>query len=154
MDEIMNDTVIRAATGLEKDMAADLLANSEPWITLKISQEQCMKNCHDPEYELYIAYTGNKPSGIILIDPRGVAGSPYIKSVAVWPDYRGSGIGTKLISHAEDLFRGKARFIFICVSSFNFRARKLYEKCGYQIAGELKDYIIEGASEILLLKCL
>jgi ribosomal-protein-alanine N-acetyltransferase len=148
----MDTTIIRPANDRERNMAADLLANSEPWITLRIGPDQCMKNCHDPEYELYISYTGNKPSGIILIDPKGVAGSPYIKSVAVWPDYRGSGIGTWLLSHAEDLFRGKARFIFICVSSFNHRARKLYEKCGYLVAGEFKDYIIDGASEILLHK--
>jgi ribosomal-protein-alanine N-acetyltransferase len=148
----MNNTEIRPATDREKDLAADLLANSEPWITLKISHEQCRKNCHDPEYQLYIAYTDNNLSGIILIDPRGIAGSPYIKSIAVWPDFRGVGIGTILLSLAEDLFKSKARFIFICVSSFNQRARKLYEKRGYKIVGEFKDYIIDGASEILMQK--
>jgi len=148
----MGNIEIRTASDREKEMAANLLAESEPWITLRISPEQCRKNCFEPEYQLYIAYSENKPSGIILIDPRGVAGSPYIKSIAVWPDFRGSGIGSGLLSFAEDLFRGKARFIFICVSSFNHRARKLYEKYGFQAVGELKDYVIEGASEILMQK--
>ena len=148
----MEKIEIRAATDYERDMAAHLLADSEPWITLRISLDQCRKNCNDPEYQLYIAYTDNKPSGIILIDSRGVAGSPYIKSIAVWPDYRGGGIGSALLSFAEDLFMGKARFIFICVSSFNQRARKLYEKLGYQAAAEFRDYIIDGASEILMQK--
>ncbi len=143
---------IHPAGDRERDLAAQLLANSEPWLTLRINLDQCRKNCYDPEYQLYIAYTDKEPSGIIIIDPRGVAGSPYIKSIAVYPEYRGTGVGTALLSFAEDLFRGKARFLFICVSSFNHRARKLYEKCGFQAAGEFRDYIIEGASEILMQK--
>jgi [ribosomal protein S18]-alanine N-acetyltransferase len=150
--DFMGKITIRPATDRERELAAHLLADSEPWITLRISLDQCLKNCYDPEYQLFIAYSGNKPTGIILIDPRGVAGSPYIKSIAVYPEFRGTGTGTALLSYAEDLFRDKARYIFICVSSFNHRARKLYERFGFQVAGELKDYIIDGASEILMQK--
>ena len=42
--------------------------------------------------------------------------------------------------------------VFICVSSFNPRARNLYESVGYEVVGELKDYIVAGHSEILLRK--
>jgi len=38
------------------------------------------------------------------------------------------------------------------VSSFNPRARALYERLGYEMIGELKDYLIEGASELLMRK--
>jgi RimJ/RimL family protein N-acetyltransferase len=38
------------------------------------------------------------------------------------------------------------------VSSFNERARRLYERHGYAAAGELKDYIVEGVSETLMHK--
>jgi len=148
----MKEIDIHLADNQEKDLASHLLASSEPWITLRISEEQCKKNCHDPEYHLFIAYKNEKPAGIILLDPRGVAGSPYIKSIAVYPEFRGQGIGTKLLSFAENLFRDSSRHLFICVSSFNHRARKLYEKNGFQEVGELKDYIIEGASEILMHK--
>jgi [ribosomal protein S18]-alanine N-acetyltransferase len=143
---------IHSASEPEREMASQLLASSEPWITLNITREQCDKNCHDPEFLLYMAYVGNRPGGIILLDPRGIAGSPYIKSIAVYPEFRGQGIGTKLLSFAEDHFRHTSRHIFICVSSFNRKARKLYEKCGYQALCELRDYIIEGASEILMHK--
>jgi ribosomal protein S18 acetylase RimI-like enzyme len=143
---------IHLASDQEKDLAANLLSSSEPWITLQISEDQCKKNCYDPEYHLYIAYENEKPAGIILLDPKGVAGSPYIKSIAVFPEFRGQGIGTKLLSFAEDLFRSNSKHLFICVSSFNQRARNLYEKFGFQPVGELKDYIITGASEILMHK--
>lgn len=148
----MKEIDIRLADDQEKDLAAKLLASSEPWITLRITEEQCKKTCHDPEYQMYIACKNDKPAGIILLDPKGVAGSPYIKSIAVFPEFRGQGIGTKLLSFAEDIFRNKSRHIFICVSSFNLRARRLYEKQGFRFIGELKDYIIDGASEILMHK--
>jgi [ribosomal protein S18]-alanine N-acetyltransferase len=38
------------------------------------------------------------------------------------------------------------------VSSFNQGARRLYERLGYNVVGELTDYIVEGHSEILLRK--
>jgi ribosomal protein S18 acetylase RimI-like enzyme len=56
------------------------------------------------------------------------------------------------LEFAEELFRGGAKHIFLCVSSFNSRARSLYERCGYKVVGEFKDYVIEGASEILMHK--
>ncbi len=148
----MDEIEIHSANIEERDLASELLGNSELWITLRISADQCERTCHDPEFLLYMAYCNKKPAGIIILDPRGVAGSPYVKSIAVYPEFRGKGIGTKLLFFAEDIFRGNSRHIFICVSSFNKRARKLYEKCGYQFVGEFKDYIIEGASEILLYK--
>jgi ribosomal protein S18 acetylase RimI-like enzyme len=148
----MNNINIHPANEQEKDMAAHLLASSEPWITLRITEDQCKRNCHDPEFLLYVAYKNGNPAGIIILDPRGIAGSPYIKSIAVYPEFRGEGIGTKLLAFAEELFRNKARHIFICVSSFNRMARILYEKFGFKVVGEFKDYIIEGASEFLMHK--
>jgi ribosomal protein S18 acetylase RimI-like enzyme len=40
----------------------------------------------------------------------------------------------------------------MCVSSFNEGARRLYERLGYTVVGELTDYIVQGQSEILLRK--
>jgi ribosomal protein S18 acetylase RimI-like enzyme len=56
-----------------------------------------------------------------------------------------------LLDEAERRFP-KARYIFLCVSSFNPRARTLYERHGYRLIGELLDYVIDGASELLLAK--
>lgn len=148
----MQITEIHPADKAERDLAAKLLADSEPWITLKISYEQCIKNCHNPDLSVYIAYSDKSPAGIILVDPNGVAGSPYLKSIAVWPEFRDRGIGTELLSFAENLFRGISKHFFLCVSSFNKRAQEFYEKNGYKVIGELTDYIIEGESEILLYK--
>jgi ribosomal protein S18 acetylase RimI-like enzyme len=42
--------------------------------------------------------------------------------------------------------------VFLLVSSFNAGARALYERLGYEQAGELPDYVIDGHSEILMWK--
>ena len=44
--------------------------------------------------------------------------------------------------------------VFMCVSSFNQSARRLYERLGYEVIGELTDYIVQGHSEFLLRKTL
>jgi ribosomal protein S18 acetylase RimI-like enzyme len=148
----MVQVTIGPATDEERDWAAALMAGSEPWITLGASLEQCRRSSRDPEYLLYVARVHARPCGAVLLQRRGVASSPYIKSIAVAADYRSKGIGAALMEFAENLFRPEARHIFLCVSSFNTRARAFYERYGYSAVGEFKDFIIEGASEILMHK--
>jgi [ribosomal protein S18]-alanine N-acetyltransferase len=136
----------------ERDWCAGVMASTDPWITLGRNLEDCRKRCHDPEFLLYVACQDNRPLGFILMQRRGVAGSPYIASIAIAAECRGRGVGRKLLQFAEDFFRADFKHLFLCVSSFNPRARKLYERCGYQAVGEFRDYIIRGASEILMHK--
>jgi ribosomal protein S18 acetylase RimI-like enzyme len=147
-----NTNFIAEATDAEREWCAELMASSEPWIALGRGLEQCRATCRHPEYLLLVAHVEGAPCGFILLHPRGVAGSPYIASVAVEEALRGQGIGTRLLECAEAHFAGAARHFFLCVSSFNERARRLYDRRGYAVVGELKDYIIEGASEILMHK--
>ena len=76
----------------------------------------------------------------------------YIQTVCVDADARGSGTGTRLVEFAEKRIFADVPNVFLCVSSFNPRARKLYERLGYELVGELKDYLIRGESEFLMRK--
>lgn len=40
--------------------------------------------------------------------------------------------------------------VFLCVSSFNHRARAFPLRQGYTVVGELRDYLVAGHSEWLL----
>ena len=42
--------------------------------------------------------------------------------------------------------------VFLCVSSFNQAARHFYKKHGYKQVGELDNFIVSEASEIILRK--
>ena len=148
----MEELEIISATDEERDWAAELLARSGPWITLQVTLDQCRQACRDPEYLLYVARRRGELCGAVVLDRRGVAGSPYIKSIAVAEKMRSCGIGASLMEFAENHFRPEAQHIFLCVSSFNPRARAFYERLGYRAVGEFNDYIIAGASEILMHK--
>jgi ribosomal protein S18 acetylase RimI-like enzyme len=59
--------------------------------------------------------------------------SYYISAVAVYPDFRGSGIGTKLIDYAgEQAKKSGYDTISLHVFENNEEARKLYEKHGFE----------------------
>lgn len=132
--------------------AAGLMAGSEPWITLGRTVESCRRVCTNPEYPMYVARIGGRPVGFALVNRRGVVGSPYLATLAVAAEHRGKGIGSRLVTHVEDVYRGEAVHLFICVSSFNPRALQLYRRLGYRQVGELPDYFIQGASELLMHK--
>jgi len=148
----MTSMDIQPAKAGEHEWAAALMAGSEPWITLGRGLDACRERCSDPEYQLCIAHLDGRPCGFILLHPHGVAGSPYVASIAVAESFRSQGVGARMLDYAEDLFRSKARYIFLCVSSFNSRARELYERLGYSTVGELVDYVVDGASEYLMSK--
>lgn len=61
------------------------------------------------------------------------AGSWYISSAAIYPEYQGKGCGKALIAEAESLARstGKTK-LTLMVNSHNEQARKLYLKVGFQ----------------------
>jgi len=142
---------IAPATDPEREWCARLMASTDPWITLGRRLEDCRERCLHPEYVLLVAKSGGDPSGFVLMHPRGLAGSPYIASIAISEEWRGQGIGTALLDCAEQYFPN-ARHLFLLVSSFNVRARPLYERRGYEVVGELENYVINGASEILMHK--
>jgi [ribosomal protein S18]-alanine N-acetyltransferase len=148
----MDEIIIMPAKYPERQWAARILSESEPWITLGITYERCLKVCHDTGFEMFIAHLEHNPCGVIIMDPRGLAGAPYVKLIAVDPRYRNRQVGAALIGYVENLFRGKARFIFLCVSSFNIRAQKFYASHGFIQVGELKDFIIPGKSELIMQK--
>ena len=148
----MQKVKIAPATGEERNWAASIISGSEPWVTLGITIEASLKFCNDPEYSVFIAHDGINPCGAMVIHPRGLASSPYLKSIVVDERYRSMGIGQALLEYAEEYYSKTARHFFMCVSSFNPRARALYERLGYSQVGEFPDYILKGQSEILLHK--
>jgi len=142
---------IGEATAEERLWCARLMASSEPWITLGRSADACRAAAVDPDYVVLVARSDGAPLGFARLHPRGVAGSPYLASIAVDASARSRGVGTALLAAAEMRF-AEARWMFLCVSSFNARARALYERHGYLLVGDLPDYVIDGASETLMVK--
>jgi ribosomal-protein-alanine N-acetyltransferase len=149
--EEINPEIRRLQQADEARQCAKLMANSEPWITLRRTYENSLKMLSHPSREVYVALVKDEIVGFIVLIMRGALVG-YIQTVGVVPEWRNKGIGSKLLKFAEDMIFSKAPNVFLCVSSFNRRAQELYKRLGYETIGELKDYIVPGHSEILLRK--
>jgi len=150
----MDTVTVRGARGDDHAWAAALMSSSEPWITLRRDFDSCLRACTSPSDVLEIADAGGARCGLVLVRPAGVAGAPYIVSIAVAATHRSQGVGAAMLAHVEQACRSRSRHLFLCVSSFNPRARRFYERYGFKVIGTLQDFIIEGADEILMHKAL
>jgi ribosomal protein S18 acetylase RimI-like enzyme len=144
---------VTAAVLDDREWCATLMASSEPWITLGRDLGSCRAALNRPGTELFVTRNPEDDQlvGFILLAPYGLAGSPYIASIAVAVERRGRGIGSQLLRFAERHFAGREH-LFLLVSSFNQKARQLYLRQGYEPVGELKDYCVPGQSELILHK--
>lgn len=143
IERLQNDDDARAC--------AAMMCTTDPWITIGRGFDECLTAVADPTREVWVARDDGAVRGFIIINMRG-AFIGYIQTVCVDVSARGSGLGSQLVAFAEERIFRETPNVFLCVSSFNPRARALYERLGYEVIGELKDYIIEGASEILMRK--
>jgi ribosomal protein S18 acetylase RimI-like enzyme len=78
--------------------------------------------------------------------------APYLRFIAVSPDFQGRGVGTLLLNEFEQQTRYLGKDWFLLVSDFNTTAQRFYEKQGYQKVGALPDFAKEGIAEILMVK--
>ena len=130
---------------------AEIMATSEPWITLGRTFDRSLETVRDSSLERYVATSDGAVVGFILLSMQG-AFTGYIKTVAVRADWRGRGLGSRLLAFAEERILRDSPNVFMCVSSFNPRAQALYERLGYETVGELRDFIVRGHHERLLRK--
>ena len=141
----------RLAGASEVAACARMMAASEPWITLRRDFEAALGILGDPTREVHVATVDGEVVGFTILVMQG-AFVGYVQSVCVAPGWRNRGVGGQLVAFAEARILAETPNVFICVSSFNEGARRLYERLGYEVIGELKDYIVAGHSEILLRK--
>jgi ribosomal protein S18 acetylase RimI-like enzyme len=98
---------IAAAAPEDYEWCARLMATNEPWITLCRDLEKCRAALARPGTELFVARDEKLPVGFILLASYGLAGSPYITSIAVAENARGHGVGSQLLGFDEEHFTGR-----------------------------------------------
>jgi ribosomal protein S18 acetylase RimI-like enzyme len=134
---------------------ATLMATSEPWVNFGRDFEKSYALVRDPSREVYVASSAGIPVspllGFVMLVMQG-AFVGYIQSLAVHERCRGQGVGSALMEFAERRILQDQPNVFICASSFNPGAQRLYERLGYRRVGELTDFIVAGHSEILYRK--
>ncbi len=130
---------------------ARLMARSEPWLTLRRTEEDSLAILIDPAREVYVLREGAVLAAFLIVDMRGPLRG-YIQTICVADGCRGRGLGTSLLRWAEERIGRESPNVFLCVSSFNDGARRLYERLGYATVGRLTDFMVAGHDEILMRK--
>jgi ribosomal protein S18 acetylase RimI-like enzyme len=148
----MNALVIRPLqSAAEARHCAGFLAASDPWRTLGLNADQILRRLTGSARETYVAAVENQIVGVLVLQLAGPFNG-YIQIVATHPDWRGRGLGTRLMQFAEERIFRQSPNVFLCVTAFNRRAREFYARRGYERVGELPDFLVNGFSEILLRK--
>ena len=135
----------------EFSVCAKMMVHSDPWITLGMQYEQCQKAFDGDFKEIFILEVGDELAGFVIMQTLGTF-KGYIQTICVDGVYRGKGYGKKLLQFCEHRILRYSPNIFICVSSFNTGAIKLYNEFGFKRVGELENFLKTGYSELLFRK--
>jgi [ribosomal protein S18]-alanine N-acetyltransferase len=133
------------------DDCALLMSKSEPWLTLKRDLKSCKDAVRGDNKEVYIMTDNIELVGFAVLQMTGTF-KGYIQSILIKPNHRDRGLGSTLLKFCEERIFQISPNVFICVSSFNKKAARLYYKLGYEKVGVLKDFVVKGQSETLLRK--
>jgi ribosomal protein S18 acetylase RimI-like enzyme len=133
------------------EICAHMMSETDPWITLKMDYEQCLKAFEGECKEIYVVEAENIIAGFVILQTSGTF-SGYIQTICVDAPFRGMGLGKKLLHYCNERVLKFSPNLFICVSSFNKRALKLYYDFGFKLVGELENFVKQGFTELLLRK--
>ena len=104
--------------------------------------------------EIYVALDkDNNCKGFVWVILNGIFHSfPYIHIVAVKSEDRGQGIGKILLKSVEEIFYKDYSKLFLLVADFNPEAKRLYERIGYSVIGDIPNLYRNGITECLMMK--
>ncbi|MGD0754034.1 MAG: N-acetyltransferase [Bacteroidales bacterium] len=150
--EKKEEIIIRLTTDKQEiAVCALMMSVTDPWITLGMNYEICLKAFEGGCKEIYVVKTENVIAGFVIIQTCGTF-SGYIQTICIDEPYRGRGFGKKLLQFCEERILKFSPNVFICVSSFNKGAIKLYYEFGFKLVGELENFVKAGFTELLLRK--
>lgn len=130
---------------------AEMMSHTDPWITLQMNYQQCLGAFDGDCKEIYLIMSGTEIAGFVILQVCGTF-SGYIQTICIGEHFRGHGYGRRLLGFCEERILKFSPNIFICVSSFNKGAEKLYYDFGFKLVGELENFVKEGFNELLLRK--
>lgn len=132
----MSEIIIKK---IEKSHIPDLVGIERSCFSKPWTAEGFLAELKNDTAEFYAAFSGEKAVGYMGIYI--ICGEGYVANVAVLPGYRRKGIACGLIENAINICRkNKADFLSLEVRVSNKAAISLYEKFGFEIVGERKNF--------------
>ena len=144
-------TITKTTNAQKIATCAKMMSMTDPWVTYTMDYDQCLKAFDGDCKEIYVLENENGIAGFVILQICGTF-KGYIQTLCVSEMYRSKGLGKKLLQFCEERILKISPNIFICVSTFNKGAIKLYYEFGFTLVGELHDFVKEGLTELLLRK--
>jgi diamine N-acetyltransferase len=140
-------------TDEQAQQVAEMLAASEPWLSLNFSAASLAGYLRreDAALHRYLVSVDGKVAGIICVRHPWLRG-PYIELLGVSPNQRGKGIGKQVLAWVEAEARRESKNLWVLTSSFNHQAQKFYQSLGFYPIGPIQGLVSPEHDEILLRK--
>jgi L-phenylalanine/L-methionine N-acetyltransferase len=140
--------MIRTATINDFDFLYGLYMHPEinPWLFYEMMPAEAFRPVIEEliqKQSLYIYEMEGRPVGMFKLQPMKFRNSHimYLGGVAIHPDHAGKGYAKEMILDAIDLIKSMDfTRIELTVATSNPKAISLYEKCGFNTEGTLKNY--------------
>ena len=101
----------------------------------------------------YVAFYEDECVGFVYYIEQGAFHAfHYIHLLTVKEDYRGRGIGRKLLEFVEAILFETRDKIFLVVGDYNPGGRLFYEKLGYICIGTIPNLYRKGVNEDIMMK--
>ncbi len=146
LEKIQGTVTIREMTESDIKDIADLekVCFSEPWSENSLRDELANETAR-----FYVLRNGENLLG--YIGSNNICNEVYITNVAVNENCRGKGYGKILVNHLiKQSELERAFFITLEVRKSNENAIKLYEKCGFKLIGERKNFYSKPTEDALI----
>jgi diamine N-acetyltransferase len=142
-------------TDQQAQAVAEMLAVSEPWVSLKFSAASLASylSRDDAALRRYVIFVDDDLAGVICVRHPWLRG-PYIELLGVSPNHRGKGIGKQVLAWVETEARRESKNLWVLTSSFNQPAQKFYQSLGFHPIGPIQGLVSPEHDEILLRKIL
>ena len=110
----------------------------------------------NPEEAIWFTAIDDVPVGVAYCAPEPVTSGTW-NLLMLWmkDGYEGRGFGKELVSHVENEIRNRqARLLIVETSQLpDFSsARAFYEKCGFNLEAEVKDFFAAGDNKLIYTK--
>lgn len=148
--------MIREGTRGDTRRCAEIITDSLLWRTYYRTVDDAVASIEgsfQPDSRRWVFETDGMVTGFIIAYERGMFGEyGYIRLIGVDAAYRGTGIGTALLTTAEDYLFTLHPWVFLTVTDFNTDAQQFYSRLGYEKIGRIPDYRRPGIAEFMLMK--
>jgi ribosomal protein S18 acetylase RimI-like enzyme len=129
--------VYDASRDAELSLVAWAEGQREAFVRMQFDAQDTEYRRHNPDGAFDVIEVDGRPAGRLYVDRR--PGDIRIVDISLLPEFRGAGVGGRLIAALQDEAAASGRIVSIHVEIHN-RAAELYARMGFTIAAELGVY--------------